>query len=87
MVYNEPRDWLLSPKPFLGNAFLLGQKLTDAENVFIEDLKNNDENGWSLYGLYRVAHAQNNVNLSKTFLMRYKKAFEKSDIQLTVPVF
>ncbi len=47
MVYNEPRDWLLSPKHFLGTAYLKNSLWKDAETVFRQDLAYNNENGWA----------------------------------------
>jgi hypothetical protein len=33
MVYNEPRDWLLEPKHYLGNAYLLQSDGVNAEKI------------------------------------------------------
>jgi tetratricopeptide (TPR) repeat protein len=87
MVYNEPRDWLLNPKQYLGNALLKAAKWEEAETVFLADLKNNNENGWSLYGLYRSLLLQERKSEADKVQARYKKAFGKADIKLTDSVF
>jgi tetratricopeptide (TPR) repeat protein len=87
MVYNEPRDWLLNPKQYLGNALLKAGKLKEANEVFQKDLLINKENGWSLYGLYQVLLAEKKQAEIAKMLLRYKKAFESADISLHEPVF
>ena len=51
MVYNEPRDWILPPLPYLGNVLLKGNQFMEAEKVFRKDLAFNPNNLWSLRGL------------------------------------
>jgi tetratricopeptide (TPR) repeat protein len=87
MVYNEPRDWLLNPKPFWGNALLHAKKINEAEKAFTADLKNNQENGWSLYGLYKVSIENNDAIKANELLKRYQKAFKNADIYLSSPVY
>ena len=83
MVYNEPRDWLLSPKHFLGNAYLLKGDFASAEKVFKKDLLNNNENGWALYGLYKALLFQRNNKEAVKVLARYKTAFSNADVKLS----
>jgi tetratricopeptide (TPR) repeat protein len=87
MVYNEPRDWLLSPKHYLGHAYLLKNDGVNAEKVFKKDLLNNNENGWALYGLYKALLLQKKTTEAAKALARYKTAFSKADIKLTTPVY
>jgi tetratricopeptide (TPR) repeat protein len=87
MVYNEPRDWLLNPKHYLGNAYLVAGKPADAQNVFEKDLLNNSENGWALMGIYRALLAQKKNAEAEKVLIRFKKAFARSDIKLNSAVF
>lgn len=54
MVYNEPRDWLLNPRWYLGNAYLAIQANEKAEAVFQNDLQYNQDNFYSLKGLYQA---------------------------------
>jgi tetratricopeptide (TPR) repeat protein len=87
MVYNEPRDWLLNPKHYLGNALLKSGRWKEAGEVFLKDLRNNNENGWALYGLYQSFTGQKKKAEADKALARYKKAFDKADIKLSGPVF
>ncbi|HMK17670.1 MAG TPA: hypothetical protein VK492_05725 [Chitinophagaceae bacterium] len=87
MVYNEPRDWLLNPKHYLGNAYLLQNDGVNAENIFRKDLLNNNENGWALYGLYKALLLQKKNTEATKVLARYKTAFSKTDIKITSSVY
>jgi hypothetical protein len=51
MVYNEPKDWILPPLPYLGNVLLKDNKFMEAEKVFRKDLAFNPSNLWGLRGL------------------------------------
>jgi tetratricopeptide (TPR) repeat protein len=87
MVYNEPRDWMLSPKHYLGNAYLLARKWQEAESVFRADLKQNNENGWALYGLYQALMARKKTAVAAEIMKKYRKAFTGADVQRGVVVF
>jgi tetratricopeptide (TPR) repeat protein len=87
MVYTEPRDWLLSPKHFLGHAYLKAGLPEEAEAAFRKDLLVNNENGWALYGLYQALLMQKKKEEAKGVLSRFKIAFEKADVNLTAAVF
>ncbi len=86
MVYNEPRDWLLNPKHYLGNAYLRARKFADARLVFQKDLKNNNENGWALFGLYKAFTGEKNKAEAAKIYVRFKKSFSGADITLKEPV-
>jgi hypothetical protein len=87
MIYNEPRDWLLNPKHYVGNAYLKNRDGVNAEKVFRKDLLNNNENGWALYGLYKALLLQKKTTEASKILARYKAAFSKADIKITSPVY
>lgn len=87
MVYNEPRDWLLNPKHFSGNAFLVNGDGEKADDVLRKDLLNNNENGWALFGLYKALVQQKKNAEAAKVLARFKKAFSKADIKITAPVY
>jgi tetratricopeptide (TPR) repeat protein len=87
MVYNEPRDWLLNPKHYLGNAYLKAGQWQNAKNVFQNDLENNAENGWALFGLYQAFTTGNRKAEGERIFARFKKAFAKADTELHGPVF
>ena len=87
MVYTEPRDWLLSPKQYLGHAYMKAGKPKAAEAAFRKDLLVNNENGWALFGLYQALLGQKKLKEAEEVLTRYEKAFEKADIKLTAALF
>jgi tetratricopeptide (TPR) repeat protein len=87
MVYNEPRDWLLNPKHWLGNAYLQAGKPVNAEKVFSKDLLNNNGNGWALYGIYQALLAQNKNTEANKMRARFMKAFKGSDVKINAAVF
>ena len=51
MIYNEPKDWILPVRPYLGAVLLKAGSFAEAEQVFLEDLKENPGNHWALKGL------------------------------------
>ena len=87
MVYNEPRDWMLNPKHFLGDAFLKAGQSQKAKAIFEKDLDGNHENGWSLFGCAQALKAQNNKQEADKYLTRFRIAFGKSDVKLYGAVF
>ncbi|MEO6329948.1 MAG: hypothetical protein ABIO55_13500 [Ginsengibacter sp.] len=54
LIYNEPRDWLVSARHFLGNALLAAKKYKEAEKVFREDLKVQPDNYVGYKGLQKA---------------------------------
>lgn len=87
MVYNEPRDWLLNPKQYLGNALLKAGRPADARQIFEKDLENNHENGWALFGIWQSLMAQKKTAEAAKVLTRFKKAFSQADVKLYGAVF
>jgi len=87
MVYNEPRDWLLNPKHYLANAYLKTGRTKDAKETLQKDLLNNHENGWALFGTWQALTAEKKNAEANKMLLRFRKAFDKSDVKLYGPVF
>jgi tetratricopeptide (TPR) repeat protein len=87
MVYNEPRDWMLNPKHYLGNAYLKAGRLQEARKTLEADLQNNRENGWALFGIWQVLTKEKKTTEAAKMLARFRKAFDKADIKLYGPVF
>ncbi len=80
MTYNEPRDWLLNPKYYLADAYFGAGKWKEAEKTFNDDLKDNNENVWSLAGLYKTLKQQNRNAAATKIMVRLKKAAINSDV-------
>jgi len=54
LVYQEPRDWLVPARHYLGNALLKKKKYKEAEKVFLKDLSYQPGNYISTTGLIRA---------------------------------
>ena len=54
LVYQEPRDWLVPARHYLGNALLKEKKYKEAEKVFLKDLTYQPDNYISTTGLMRA---------------------------------
>ena len=86
MVYNEPRDWLLNPKHYLGNAYLQMAEWKKAEEVLLNDLKNNNNNIWAMSGLHTACKMQGKTKEAAALQQQLKKANSNTTIKITAPV-
>ena len=87
MLYNEPRDWILPARQYLGNVLLKSKQFQQAEKVYREDLLVNPNNGWSLTGLEKALRNQNKNQEAATVQQQAKKALARADIKVTGSVF
>jgi Tfp pilus assembly protein PilF len=85
-VYNEPRDWLLNPKHYLGNAYLQQKDWKNAEKTLLNDLKNNNNNIWALSGLYTAYMQQSKTKEAAAVQQEIKKAGKNAVAKITAPV-
>lgn len=86
MVYNEPRDWLLNPKHYLGNAYLQMKEWKKAEEVLLSDLKNNNNNIWAMTGLHLAYLQQAKLKEIAALQQQLKSAIANADIKINAPV-
>lgn len=82
MVYNEPRDWMLNPRHWLGKAYLVAGKWKEAEEVYKKDLQNNNENYWALKGLLQSLQGQKSKQAGAVEV-RLKKAGRMKDVNIS----
>jgi len=87
MLYNEPKDWILPVRHYLGNALLKARQYKDAEVVYKEDLKINPNNAWALTGLKNALAMQEKENENKKIESQLKTALERSDVTIHYSVF
>ncbi len=87
MVYSEPRDWLLNPKHYLGNALIRAKRNDEAKEVFLKDMKNNNENGWALFGMWQALSGDNKKTEATKIMARFNAAFKGADIKLQAAVY
>jgi len=62
LVYQEPRDWLVPARHYLGNELLKQKKYKDAEKVFLKDLTYQPNNFISMNGLKKTYMNMHNNN-------------------------
>ncbi len=87
LIYNEPRDWLLPARQYLGEALVRSGKYNEAILIFNKDLEINPNNGWSLTGLsYSYKALKKNSMLAAT-QKRLKDAWVIRDTQIASAVF
>ncbi|MCU0381452.1 MAG: hypothetical protein MUE58_09720 [Chitinophagaceae bacterium] len=87
MVYDEPKDWLLPPRQYLGSVLLKSGDFARAERVFLEDLAFNPNNGWSLKGLEMSLKAQKKEKALKDMETSYREIRQGKDFNPSGPVF
>jgi tetratricopeptide (TPR) repeat protein len=81
--YNEPADWPLPTRWYLGAALLEAGDARGAEAAYREDLKTYPENGWSLYGLAQAQRALGDKGGADDSERRYRAAWQWADAPLT----
>ena len=86
MVYNEPRDWLLNPKHYLGNAYLQNKDWKNAEKILLSDLENNNNNIWAMSGLHTAYIQQAKTKEATALQQKIKKAGNNSAVKIAAPV-
>lgn len=87
LIYREPQQWLIPVRQYLGACLLKMHKAGEAEKVYREDLSRNPGNGWSLLGLYQSLSAQQRSAEAAGYKIKYRKAFEASDVHPVASVF
>ena len=80
MVYTEPRDWMLNPYQYLGNAYLADKNYKKAEEAFRKDLSRNAKNVWALNGLGKSLRQQGRKKEAIVVEKELKKAAAKADV-------
>ena len=80
MVYTEPRDWMLNPYQYLGNAYLADKNYKKAEEAYRKDLTRNAKNVWSLNGLEKALRLQGKKKEAAAVKNELKKASAKADV-------
>ncbi len=85
--YYEPAPWHYPVRQSLGAALLAAGRAKDAEAVYLEDLRRNPENGWSLFGLTKSLEAQNRPVEAAAAEARFKRAWARADVTLPASVF
>ena len=81
--YTEPPDWAQPMRHYLGAALLKSDQPEAAEVVYRRDLRWNQNNGWSLFGLHQALVAQNKQREASKVFKQWQKAWAAADVSLT----
>jgi tetratricopeptide (TPR) repeat protein len=81
--YMEPPDWKIPSRHYLGAALLDAGMFAEAEVVYLEDLKKNPENGWSLTGLQQAQLRLGKKSEVVATAKRFTKAWKNADVAIS----
>jgi tetratricopeptide (TPR) repeat protein len=87
LIYNEPPDWHVPARQSLGAVLLTAGRAAEAEAVYWQDLNNNRENGWALFGLMQSLKSQGKLEQAAAVEGRFRKAWSQADVTLTASRF
>jgi tetratricopeptide (TPR) repeat protein len=87
LIYNEPPDWHIPVRQSLGAVLLDAGRAAEAEAIYWQDLEQNRENGWSLFGLMQSLRAQGKNIQADVIEKRFNKAWQGADVTLTASRF
>lgn len=81
--YNEPPEWFVPVRHTLGGILVEAGLPREAETVFYQDLRQNPENGYALYGLWQALTAQDRHSEALSVRERFDEAWKAADVPLT----
>jgi tetratricopeptide (TPR) repeat protein len=87
LIYNEPRDWLLPARQYLGAAMVKAGLYKEAVSIFLKDLQINPNNGWSLTGLQTCYRQLKNTTALSAVQKQLKSAWVIKDVEVDAAVF
>ena len=82
LAYNEPSDWPLPVRPYLGAALLEAGDAKGAAEAFSRDLKAYPENGWSLFGLAQAQQKLGQADAARETSRKQAAAWQWADAPL-----
>jgi tetratricopeptide (TPR) repeat protein len=85
--YDEPPGWHAPVRQSLGAALLDAGQPAEAEAVYIEELRRNPANGWSLKGLTLALEKQGKRDEAASVAKDYARAWQHADVQLVASRF
>ena len=80
--YTEPPDWAQPMRHYLGAALLEADRAAEADAVYRRDLRWNQNNGWSLFGLYQALDMQGKEREAREVYAEYEASWQNSDVML-----
>jgi tetratricopeptide (TPR) repeat protein len=83
LSYMEPPPWYAPPRQALGALLLEQDRPSEAEAVYLEDLRQYPKNGWSLLGLKQSLEAQGQSAKADWAQKGFEAAWARADVALT----
>jgi tetratricopeptide (TPR) repeat protein len=74
--------WHHPPRLVLAAILFESGRVVESEAVYWEDLRYHHNSGWALYGLLQTLRAQKKEHEAKLIEVRFKKAWERADVDL-----
>ncbi|MEM7219362.1 MAG: hypothetical protein AAF515_13435 [Pseudomonadota bacterium] len=81
--YTEPPDWAQPVRHYLGAALIEAGRAAEAEAVYRRDLRWNQNNGWSLFGLQQSLALQGKQAEARTVRVRFEQAWANAEVTLS----
>jgi pimeloyl-ACP methyl ester carboxylesterase len=82
--YNEPADWDLPVREFLGGALLASGDYATAESVFRAEIAKRPRNGRALFGLAESLRKQGKNSSAQMVQQEFERSWQAADTRLTV---
>ena len=82
LAYNEPADWPLPIRNYLGAALLEAGLDDDARQAFLQDLQRYPDNGWALFGLAEAERRLGHADAARDARQRFALAWQWADAPL-----
>lgn len=86
LTYSEPAPWHIPVRQTLGAVLMKAGDYADAEKIYLEDLKDLRQNGWSLMGLYQSLLAQGKTSEANKIKQEFDKAWADADLEITTSI-
>ena len=81
--YTEPPDWSQPMRHYLGAALVEAGRGSEAEAVYRRDLRWNQNNGWSFYGLALALDQQGAEEEAAAVRAQFEAAWQNADVTLS----
>ena len=82
--YNEPPDWDLPVREWLGGALLANNDSAEAEKIYRAELAKHPRNGRALFGLIESLKRQGKESSARLVQREFDRAWEKADTKLSI---
>jgi len=82
--YNEPPDWDIPVREWLGRALLIDGQFAEAEKVYRAEIAKHPRNGRALFGLAESLRKQGKTDSAAMVVREFEKSWEKADTRLAI---